>query len=205
MQEYKKGIFIMSLNSKRLQDAINQKNSFHFNNEVDELDIYVFDVFEILNGIFFNSVNVGEQKRLTEDLIEKLRDGFVAVNTTRRELIRCSSKRRELTPYLTALYREYYTNTKFESHCRNQIFQNLQPKLKRVGIDNNKSPLIELLTPFLIMEIALYLYIYNNGCYSRIYGMEDEMDIVLSIKKGKYPFLDPFVKEKVEYVKLIAE
>ena len=55
----------MSLNSKRLQDAINNKNNFHFNNEVDELDVYVFDVFEVLNGIFFSEKNAWEQKRIS--------------------------------------------------------------------------------------------------------------------------------------------
>ena len=80
----------MSLNSKRLQDAINNKNNFHFNNEVDDLDVFVFDTFEILNSAFFNDGNVEKQKHFIEGIIESLETNFVAVDTKQRELIRCS-------------------------------------------------------------------------------------------------------------------
>jgi len=195
----------MSLNSKRLQDAINNKDNFHFNSEVDELDVYVFDVFEVLNGIFFNENNAGQQKESIEDIIEKLELGFVAVDTVKRELIRCSAKRKELSPYIKAVYQEYYSNSVFESHCRNQVFQNLQPKLKNLAIENNKSALLELIMPFLIMEIALYLYIYDKNEYFRIYGMEKEMGIVTAIKQNKYPAFNQFLKGNIDYIKINAD
>ena len=65
------GIFIMSLNSKRLKDAIESKNNFQFNHAVDDLDVFVFDTFEVLNGIFFNETNAGKQKDIIEDIIEE--------------------------------------------------------------------------------------------------------------------------------------
>ncbi len=51
MKKFKRGIFITSLNSKRLRDAISNKNNFHFNDDVEELDVFVFDTLEVLNGI----------------------------------------------------------------------------------------------------------------------------------------------------------
>jgi hypothetical protein len=201
----KKGIFIMSLNSKRLQDAINNKDNFHFNHEVDELDVYVFDVFEVLNGIFFTDKNAWQQKETIEEIIQKLETGFVTVDTVRRELIRCSAKRKELNPYILAAYNEFYTNPSFESHCRNQVFQNLQPKLKKLAIDNNKSALLELIIPFLLMEIALYLFIYDKQEYFKVYGMEKEMGIITAIKENKYPVFGKYLKNNIEYVKISAD
>ncbi len=205
MESGKKGIFVLSLNSQRLQDAIKNKNNFHFNNEVDELDVFVFDVFEILNGIFFTEKNAWGQKEIIEGLIQKLETGFVAVDTVRRELIRCSSKRKELNPYILNLYNEYYSNPSFESHCKNQVFQNLQPKLKKLAIENNKSTLIELIIPFLIMEIALYLYIYDKQEYCKIYGMEKEMNIIIAIKNNKYLSFSKYLKKNIDYIKISAD
>lgn len=205
MQVNKKGIFIMSLNSKRLQDAINNKNNFHFKHEVDELDVYVFDVFEVLNGIFFTEKDAWQQKETIEKIIQKLETGFVAVDTVKRELIRCSEKRKELNPYILAVYNEYYTNSSFENHCRNQVFQNLQPKLKKLAIDNNRSTLLELIIPFLLMEIALYLCIYDKQEYFKVYGMEKEMSIMMAIKENKYPAFSKYLKSIIEYVKISAD
>ena len=148
---------------------------------------------------------LGNKKESVEVIIQRLETGFVAVDTVRRELIRCSLKRKELNPYILAVYSEYYTNPSFESHCRNQVFQNLQPKLKKLAIDNNKSTLLELIIPFLIMEIALYLYIYDKEEYFKVYGMEKEMDIITSIKENKYPVLGKYLKNNIEYVKISAD
>jgi hypothetical protein len=205
MQKKKKGILIMSLNSQRLQDAINTRSSFHFNQEVDELDVYVFDVFEVLNGIFFGESNAWQQKKIVEKTIEKLETGFVVTDTIKGELIRCSNRRKELNTYIQAVYSEYYTNPTFESHCRNQVFQNLQPKLKKLAVENNKSVLLELIMPFLIMEIALYLHIHDKNDYFKIYGMEKEMNIITAIKNNKYPGFNQFLKGNIEYITISAE
>lgn len=200
----KKGIFIMSLNSKRLKDAINNKNNFHFNNEVDELDVFVFDTWEILDGIFLNKSNAEQQNNIIERIIGKIETDFIAVDITKRDLLRYSRTRKKLNPYICAVYQEYYTNPVFESHCKNQVFQNLQPKLRVMSIESNKSYLIELLIPFLITEIALFLSIYHKNEYYKIYGMETEMNIVVAIRENKYPVFNPFMKANIDYVKIIT-
>jgi hypothetical protein len=145
---------------------------------------------------------VEKQKETIEGIIEKLETEFIPVGTVKRELIRCSTRRRELNPYIRFCYDEFYGNPKFESNCRNQIFRNLQPKLKKMSILNNRSPLIELLVPFLMVEIALYLYIYNQSTYEMIYGMETEMEIIAAIRGNKYPVFQPFLNKPVNYIKI---
>jgi hypothetical protein len=200
-----RGIFILSLNSRRLQDAIRLKNNFNFNYSIDELDVFVFDVYEVLNGIFFTESDVRKQKESIEAIIQQLEDGFIAIDTVKRELIRCSSQRKNLSPYLTTLYGEYYSNPVFQSHCKNQIFKNLQPKLKRLDITSNKSPLLEILVPFLLVEIAIYLFINHTNKYDKIFGMEDEMDIVAAIKAHKYSVFTKYLTTDVPYIKMNAE
>lgn len=204
MESKRRGIFIMSLNSNKLKEAIKHKSAFEFNNEVDQLDVFVFDTMEILNGIFLHENNVMQQEKEIEEIISKLKTDFVAVNTSKRELLRCSTRRKELNPYLQTVYQEYFSNPTFESHCKNQVFQNLQPKLKRLSIENNKSKLIEILIPFLLTEIAVYLFIYDRSEYHSIYGLESEMNIISAIKRNKYEPFNKFLRNQISYTKMIV-
>ena len=110
------GIFITSLNSQRLKDAIENRNNFQFNNEVDDLDVFVFDTFEVLNGMFFDKYNAGEQKDFIEDIIENLETNFIAVDTNKRELIRYTKIRNKLNKYIRVVYNEYYANPVLTLH-----------------------------------------------------------------------------------------
>lgn len=202
MNNSRRGIFIMSLNSNKLKEAVKHKNAFEFNHEVDQLDVFVFDTMEILNGIFLHEKNVMQQEQEIEEIISTLKTDFVAVNTSKRELIRCSTKRKELNPYLQAVYSEYFSNPVFESHCRNQVFQNLQPKLRRLAIDNNKSKLIEILIPFLLTEIAVFLFIYDRDEYQSIYGLETEMNIIIAIRNNKYEVFNKYLQNQINYKKM---
>lgn len=202
MNNSRRGIFIMSLNSNKLKEAVKHKNAFEFNHEVDQLDVFVFDTMEILNGIFLHEKNVMQQEQEIEEIISTLKTDFLAVNTSKRELIRCSTKRKELNPYLQAVYSEYFSNPVFESHCRNQVFQNLQPKLRRLAIDNNKSKLIEILIPFLLTEIAVFLFIYDRDEYQSIYGLETEMNIIIAIRNNKYEVFNKYLQNQINYKKM---
>ncbi|MCB0537324.1 MAG: hypothetical protein KDE33_07315 [Bacteroidetes bacterium] len=202
MNDSRRGIFIMSLNSNKLKEAVEHKNAFEFNHEVDQLDVFVFDTMEILNGIFLHEKNVMQQEQEIEEIISKLKTDFVAVNTSKRELIRCSTKRKELNPYLQVVYGEYFSNPIFERHCKNQVFQNLQPKLKRLAIDNNKSKLIEILIPFLLTEIAVFLFIYDGNEYQSIYGLETEMNIITAIRNNKYEAFNKYLQNQINYKRI---
>lgn len=200
-----KGIFIMSLNSKRLSEAIANKDHLAFVDGVSSLDVFVFDTFEILNGIFFNDQSVEKEKAKIEHIIAAVEREFIPFGDQGRSLIRSSEHREILKPYIHVLYSEYYTNDKFERHCKNQIFQNLQPKLRKVNVEENNDRVIELLVPFLLVEIALFLYVYNSTTYRKIFGMEKEMNIVSAIRERKYKAFEKYLVHDVEYMKLNVE
>ncbi|MBK8243258.1 MAG: hypothetical protein IPK88_07525 [Saprospiraceae bacterium] len=199
------GIFIASLNSKRLNEAILNGKKFHFNNEIDVVDVFVFDTFEVLNGIFFKNENANAQNAFIENIISNLENNFVMACIYKRNLIRFTKIKSKLKRYIALVYNEYYTNIVFESQCRNQIYQNLQPKLNNINIENNKSNLIELLLPFLVVEIALYLYIYDKGHYLKIFGLESEMGIIESIKTKKYPTFNKYLNYNIEFTKVLID
>jgi hypothetical protein len=196
------GIFFMSLGSNKFNEAIKQCCSFDFNCEVEQFDVFIFDIQEILNGIFMNENNVMQQVQEIDNIISKLNTNFIAINASKRELIMYSAKRKELNPYLQSVYNEYFSNSVFESHCNNQVFQNLQPKLRRLAIDSKKSKLIEILIPFLLAEIAVYLFVYDKGEYYSIYGLEAEMDIISAINNNKYKAFNRYLKSQINYKKI---
>jgi hypothetical protein len=193
----KKGIFFLSLNSKKLEDFLIAETSKLINYD-GILDVFVFDTFEVLDGIFFNSVNVDQQSNVIETTISKVKNKIMGINS----LIRFSNISKHITPYILKVHYEYYNNKSFKRHCKNQIFQSLQPKFRKVGITTNKSSMIDLISPFLLAEIAYYLYIYHSGAYDIIFGMEKEMEIIQSIRNGKYENFNGFLSNDVPYIKI---
>lgn len=198
-----KGIFLVSLNSKKLEDFLNRDLLLDIDKDLKKLDLFVFDGYETLNGIFFNNRNVKEQDELMENTISGVVEKIVNKDIKKRKFLRLSQYQKEISPYVAAVYNEYFTNASFKRHCKSQIFQNLQPKLRDVSILNHKSNLIELIAPFLLVEIALYLYVFDKAEYDRIYGLEAEMNIISDIKNGKYKAFEIFINKKTEYEKVI--
>lgn len=193
----KKGIFFLSLNSQKLEEFLVKETSELTNHE-GVLDVFVFDTFEVLDGIFFNSFNVDKQSDVIESTINKVENRITDNNT----LIRYSKVSKYIKPYISKVYCEYHNNESFKRNCRNQIFQSLQPKLRAVGITKNKSSLLDLISPFLLAEIAYYLYIYHSGIYDVIYGMEKEMEIIQAIRNGKYESFADYLSKEVPYIKV---
>ena len=198
-----KKIFFVSLNSKKLDNFIIHNELGNLLNDFDKLDLFVFDTHEKLNGIFFNDSAIETQEEVIENKIKLIENaGLNAKN--KATLIRCSKFQKSFENHNKVVYNEYYSNRKFQNRCKSQIFQNLHPKLKSKNILTNKSPLIEILVPFLLVEIAIYLYIYDTGIYQEIYGLEAEMGILIEIKNSKYPVFEPYLNYKLDHIKIDA-
>jgi hypothetical protein len=197
-----KGIFLVSLNSRKLEQFLAADQSFVVDDRMEKLDLFGFDTFEVLNGIFFFPQSVREQNTHIEEVICEVIAKMVSPYGDERRFLRLSEMQKDLATYQLSVHQEYYKNPKFKRNCKSQIFQNLQPKLREVGITNHKSHLIEILAPFLLAEIALYLFVFDSNCYDLILGLEAEMSIIADIKNGKYPVFMPFVKQKTTYQKV---
>lgn len=196
----KRDVFMVSLNSKRLEVYLEkQQQSF---SDKNKLEVFVYDVFEVLNGLFFSPNNIEQISVQMESIINKVNQQIVLKDADKNKLIRFSDFQKEMSLYLIAVYSEYFTNASFKRHCKSQIFQNLQPKLRDVKITDHKSNLIEILSPFLLAEIAYYLYIFHKNEYSAVYGLESEMEIITAIKNKKYERFNEFILNPVPHIKV---
>lgn len=199
-----KRIFFVSLNSKKLDDFLANNEFDNLLNGFDNLDLFVFDTYEKLNGIFFNDSAIETQDGVIEKKIDLIVEAGLKSNN-QTQLIRCSKFEKHFENHIAVVYSEFYKNRKFHNHCKSQIFQNLHPKLKSKNIITNKSPLIDILVPFLLVEIAIYLYLYDTGSYQEIYGLESEMGILLDIKANKYPAFESFLNHLLPHSKINAQ
>ncbi|AUP79086.1 hypothetical protein [Flavivirga eckloniae] len=197
-----KSILLVSLNSKRLDKFIQNGLNKLIPLKNVETDIYIFDVFEVLNGILFNSSNILDEKIKLGKIMESVYGKLFDAVPNKGEIIKYSEHKKEIRKYMSIIYNEYLTNPSFERHLCSQIFQNLQPKLRRYNITDSKDSLIELMTPFLLTEFAFYLYVFDIGKYDFIYGLEDEMEFIKSIKNSKYENFNPYIKYNPEYRKI---
>lgn len=200
-----KGVFLVSLNSPKLEDFLNQKRKVSIEPKIDSLDILVFDVYEILNGLFFNERNVRQQQLVIENAIQRVQDGIVNVVPKNRKLILFSKIQKGYSEYMSIVYKEYFSNSHFMRHCKYQIYKNLHPKLKTVYITNNESPLLEIVAPFLLAEIAFFLYNFHKGEYQAMFGLEGEMEIIAEIRNGKYSEFNPYLNNKIPVLKIDFE
>lgn len=195
-----KEIFMVSLNSKRLQAYLTEPDLGFL--KTKNLDVFVFDTHEILNGLFFERKDASDQRHFIEETIEAVREKLISPDISRRNLLKYSKLVNDLQEELALVFQRYYLHGSFRRHCKFQVFRNLHPKMKALGIPDHKSNLVDILVPFLLTEIALYLNIYKEGAYCCTYGLEGEMEIMEAIKGGKYPEFDHLLIHPVNHIKV---
>lgn len=197
---FQHSIFLVSLNSQKLERTLDAYTDFILPSST--VTFFVFDTVEALNAIFFRASTVLTERERLDVLIDRVNEQLVPLHA-QQPVQRFSDIEKVMSPYMAAVYEAYYTNSSFKKHCKNQSFRNLQPKLRVVGVEKHSDPMMELLSPFLLAEIAFYLYLYDTGSHDCVTGLEPEMEILQAIRAGKYPTLLPFVKYPLPYVQAI--
>lgn len=198
-----KSIFFASLSSSRLPKFL--LGSYQFPMTQREVDVVVFDQSEILNRLLFHNSTPEDQLEFIEDTIGSIHQYLYVNGPFHGEIIRFSDFQNQISDIVSAVHFEYYSNQSFKRHCNSQIFRNLQPKLRTIGVSNHKSPFVGVLAPFLLNEISMHLFILMEGKYTTICGLEREMEIMCAIKEGKYPAFQPFLKFNLNYRNFIQK
>ncbi|WP_081798909.1 ATP-binding cassette domain-containing protein [Novosphingobium resinovorum] len=85
----------------------------------------------------------------------------------------------------------YAANRRFAGAVRNQVFSNLQPKLRRVGICNNRDPRLESLVEYLLRELALKTALARSGAESE-FALKPEMPVWAELAQGAFAGLETF-------------
>ena len=96
-----KSVFMVSLNSKRLQDYLNEPRvELNFN---EFTEVFVYDIPETLNGLFSNNLNIKGQSKIIENVIEDVNKKIVR-NSINRKLIKYSEIKNIIAENIVSVY-----------------------------------------------------------------------------------------------------
>jgi hypothetical protein len=110
----------------------------------------------------------------------------------------------EFSRYLARFLDLFTTNRGFRSEVRNQTYRNLQPVLRSKGIEKKNRPVLDMLSEFLVREIALKCYLGNESIADVEYGLAPEMKLMQSICSLHYAGIADLVHRQLEFVQVAA-
>jgi hypothetical protein len=102
--------------------------------------------------------------------------------------------------YMARLLDFFTTNRGFRNEVRNQTYRNLQPALRRKGIEKKNRPVLDALSQFLVGEVALKCYLGNEFIVDVEYGVAAEMELMKSIYRLHYRDICDLVQRQLEFV-----
>lgn len=150
------------------------------------LTCFLLDYAEDVNQKILNGCNDLQAQFNVEELVA--RNSISLINNGFKDIRLSSdlSDKKHFLFYYQKLKDLYRLKKKFYKDCNMQVYKNLHPKLKKVGIKNQRDILIESLSEYLIYELALKVYIFNNFNYDTEYMVHERMDVWECLSLGEY-------------------
>lgn len=188
VNETKKGFFLVSLGSRfitplTLERVIDEARA----NRV-RLEVYLLDAAELVNQKVLYDLNdkaaidrVEEQCIKLVSRVAPCRRKFVTWNHLSEIM-----KQSDFCRCLSTIRHAYDSDRYFASMCENQVYVNLQPILKRLGVKNRRQPIVGELIDYILMELALKLWLLQHRSYDIEYGVGKDMHVWQSILKGDF-------------------
>jgi putative spermidine/putrescine transport system ATP-binding protein len=105
---------------------------------------------------------------------------------------------------LDLLREAYATDARFARAIRNQVFSNLQPKLRRIGITDNRHPRLEHLVDYLLRELAIKAVLSASGKQVE-FGLKAEMPVWSKLIHGDFAGLEWFASLALRHETVSAE
>lgn len=187
------GIFLISLGSPRLTPQIVRTTAKESAKRKVFLHLYMLDAPEqknlkILYSLDDDAASDRVQERCLKltSLIAPEHQAFVRVHRI-SELY----ENKQFAIVLARVRSIFHTNRRFASMCRNQVFVNLQPVLRRIGAKNSRHPIVAELTDYIVVELALKLYLEDTEKFGNEYGAGTEMAVWRALCDGKFPEFPP--------------
>jgi putative spermidine/putrescine transport system ATP-binding protein len=98
-----------------------------------------------------------------------------------------------------AIVREAFdSDARFAGAVRNQVFSNLQPMLRRVGILHNRDPQLDSLVEYLLRELAIKFSMIEAGRGFE-YALKPEMPIWAALTRGTFAGLESFASLDLQH------
>jgi len=184
----KKGIFLVSLGTPRLtSEAVNRVVKTAVDAGI-QLSLYFLDAPERVNLEVLHQLD----ERIASDRVEeqclklvcRLPPGAGKLFGIRRVSDLFSDP--AFTASLQRVRTAFETDRRFQGMCQNQVYVNMQPILGRFGAKNRRHPIIADLSNYLIIELALKLFLWEAGLYDIEFGVGSEMQIWHALASGEF-------------------
>ena len=108
--------------------------------------------------------------------------------------------RTDFARYVACFLDLFSTNRRFRSEVRNQTYRNLQPVLRRKGIEKKDRSALNALGEFLVREIAFKCFLGNESIATFEYGLAPQMEVMHSVHELRYPQVGELVGRQLEFV-----
>lgn len=193
-------IFVISLNSDYMMRRFLEAPDLGWLPETDGLTCVHMGEHEVINYAFFNEMTIKESQKKIDNRLNVLRR---IIQGSKRPDLRIQHYREadsfdsSIADFFQNAYRE---NGRFRRAVKHQLYRNLHPKLKRMGIKNERDARLEEIIDFLKEEIAIiYSYAKNHGTVFHYISSAKEMDVLSRILRGHYSVIPPVATEMPNY------
>jgi hypothetical protein len=164
----------------------------------ETLTVVLLDEPERINLSCLNHLTPDETSQHVERRCAEIVAAFPSPAPDFMEIRRWSQYESMLVPLNIALTDLFQSSRAFNSQCRNQVFKNLQPLLRRHSVTSKRHEVTRCLAPYLLKEISLLLFFGRLNRPVIEIAPEGEMDIVREIYAGKFPELEFLVGRQLE-------
>lgn len=184
----KEGIFLVSLGSPRLTPDLVRYVAERATADNVRLSIFLLDSLEVSNlRILYALDESAAADRVEEQclkLVSQIQNG--ADKRVRISRISDLLGDKRLGAVVGRVRGAFGADRRFARMCANQVFVNLHPVLRRFGIKNSRHAMVLALADYILVELALKLFLLGEGVYDIEYGVGAEMGVWLALANGEF-------------------
>lgn len=186
--QHRVGIFLVSLGSYRLTVPQVAHIVEQATKTCSRFLLFLLDSAELINLRVLNNIDGQIATDRVEEQCLKLISGIPSSVSTQVEVCRISELYQDsqfisLIDYVELVYKD---NKHFARMCENQVYRNLHPRLKRSGVKNRRHPIIHELTKYILIELALKLFLHKSKGYDIEYSAGPDMQVWQALVENKF-------------------
>ena len=181
-------LFILSLNSDRMVSMFASGEIFDQLPRLEEgyICLHMKD-YEVKNYMFFHKVSQEVAERVIKNRLVKIRRSIQKFSRDDLQVKSFEKHDANIYAHIKAVRAAYIQHARFRRSLLNQIYQNLQPKLQRLGIRNGRDPQLKKLAPFLITELGiLRSFLETPNSTLHLISSAPRMELFSRITSGYY-------------------
>lgn len=203
------GVLFVSLGARAMTPEYVDLLISRANSDCSGCLVILLDVAEETNLKVLEGLSGAEVSRRVSAYCAELTTHIARHWHSQRVLVRSLSsyvKDPSFIRYRDAISHAYNAERSFKSLVHNQTYQNLQPILNRKGAKNSRAEIVEALAPYLLLELALKLFVANENIAQVEYAAAPvEMNICQAIYAGQFPTLRTLTDRRLAYVGVEAD